>query len=306
MGFTLTQQARNIITMCYIKNIGLRQDEDHLAIKKKKARIPKPRDKWSLLWFIPSQVLNSREEGSTGVKKGKRLGFDRFNQLSCKVCRKVFHKFQSLAFHNSDEHDSRINLASPRVQYQPAAVQRTYSEPARKSSRVSSKPVTYDDDVEILEIDVSPNKSKDMDARKFGKLTLSAKRKIVEENNKEDEPDYTSRQSKPKQNKAGVTKMTSIVKNFSSNFSKTDEEIPLIEDENVYKKVDANRRISNCNISKPIHKKLKTAKDDKTKNLKNGEEILLTEDDDKDIVENANGKRQKPSNARRKTRSMGR
>ena len=91
--FTLEHQASNTTTMCHIKNIDLRQDEDHLAIKKKKARTLKPRDKWSLLRFIPSQALNSREEGSTGVKKGKRLGFDRFNQLSFKVCRKAFHKF---------------------------------------------------------------------------------------------------------------------------------------------------------------------------------------------------------------------
>ena len=69
------------------------QDEDHLAIKKKKARTLNPRDKWSLLRFIPSQALNSREEGSTGVEKGKRLWFDRFNQLSFKVYRKAFHKF---------------------------------------------------------------------------------------------------------------------------------------------------------------------------------------------------------------------
>merc|ERR1712179_71383 len=299
MGFTLTQQARNIITMCYIKNIGLRQDEDHLAIKKKKARIPKPRDKWSLLWFIPSQVLNSREEGSTGVKKGKRLGFDRFNQLSCKVCRKVFHKFQSLAFHNSDEHDSRINLASPRVQHQPAAVQRTYSGPVRKSSRVSSKPVTYDDDVEILEIDVSPKKPKDMDAKKFGKLTLSAKRKIVEENNTEDEPDYTNRQSKLKKNITGVTheitKMTNNNKKISANISGKDEEILLIELEDVDEKVDGKRLELNCSLSKPVQKKIKTAREDETKDLKNDKEILLAEDDDEDVVEKDNGKRQKPS-----------
>ena len=210
--FTVANQSGNkiIIIMCHIKNISLTKDEDHLAIKKKKARTPKPRDKWSLLWFIPSQVLNSREEESTGrgqvVKKGKRLGFDRFNQLSCKICRKVFHKFQNLAFHNDDEHGGQTNpaylSARPRVQQQPAAVQRKYSEPVRKSSRVSSKPVSYDDDIEILEIDVSPKKSKDIDATKFGKLTLSAKRKIVEENNEEDE--YITRQSKLKQNKSSV------------------------------------------------------------------------------------------------------
>ena len=39
-------------------------DEDFPAIKKKKSRNPKPRDKWSLLWQIPSKVLNLREEVS--------------------------------------------------------------------------------------------------------------------------------------------------------------------------------------------------------------------------------------------------
>ena len=48
--FTLEHQASNSPTMCHIKNIDLRQDEDHLAIKKKKARTLKPRDKWRFLW----------------------------------------------------------------------------------------------------------------------------------------------------------------------------------------------------------------------------------------------------------------
>jgi len=204
-----------------------------------------------------------------------------------------------LAFHNSDEYDSRINLASPRVQYQPAAVQRTYSEPARKSSRVSSKPVTYDDDVEILEIDVSPKKSKDMDAKKFGKLTLSAKRKIVEENNTEDEPDYTNRQSKLKKNITGVTheitKMTNNNKKISANISGKDEEILLIELEDVDEKVDGKRLELNCSLSKPVQKKIKTAREDETKDLKNDEEILLTDDDVEDVVEKNNGKRLKQS-----------
>ena len=286
-----------------MKNISLRQDEDHLAIKKKKARTPKPRDKWSLLWFIPSQVLNSREEESNGrgqvVKKGKRLGFDRFNQLSCKLCRKVFHKFQNFAFHNDDEHDGQTNPAPlnvrPRVQHQPAVVQRTYSEPVRKSSRVSSKPVSYDEDIEILEIDVSPMKPKDIDATKFGKLTLSAKRKIVEENNEADE--YITRQSKFKQNKSHtaheISEKSNIGKNLASNVCKEDEEILLIEEED--EKVDDKRQTRNSQLSKSVQKRLNTVKKDENKDHNKNEEILLTEIDDDIIDKKETGKRQKPS-----------
>ena len=126
-------------------------------------------------------------------------------------------------------------------------------------------------------------------------------KKIVEKNNTEDEPDFTSRQSKLKHNKTVVTheitKMTSIDKKFSSNISKIDEEILLIEDEDIDEKVDGKKQISNRNLSKPVQKKLKTAKDDDTKDIKNDEENLLAEDDDEDFVEKDNGKRQKQSNS---------
>ena len=93
------------------------KDEDLPAIKKKKSRNPKPRDKWSLLWQIPSKVLNLREEVSDNkgqiVKKGNRFGFDTYKRLSCKVCRKTFHKYQSLSFHSVDAHKGSIN--PPRI-----------------------------------------------------------------------------------------------------------------------------------------------------------------------------------------------
>ena len=79
-------------------------DEDFPAIKKKKSRNPKPRDKWSLLWVIPSQTLNKREDitDSRGavVRRGKRNGFDSFNSLSCKLCHITFHKKLTLSYHN--------------------------------------------------------------------------------------------------------------------------------------------------------------------------------------------------------------
>merc|ERR1712179_691579 len=92
-----------------------------------------------------------------------------------------------------------------------------------------------------------------------------------------------------------ITKMTNIGKNISSNISKNDEEILLIEEEDVDEKVNGKRQKSNHRISKPVQKKIKTAREDETKDLKNDEEILLLEDDDEYVVEKDNGKRQKPN-----------
>ena len=87
-------------------------DEDFPAIKKLKSGNPKPRDKWSILWQIPSKVLNLREEVSDNkgkiVKKGNRFGFDTYKRLSCKVCRKTLYKYQSLSFHSVDAHKGSI------------------------------------------------------------------------------------------------------------------------------------------------------------------------------------------------------
>ena len=56
-------------------NVNKSNDDDFEAIKKKRSRDKKPRDKWSLLWFIPSQVLNSRENVTDGrgrfIKKAR-------------------------------------------------------------------------------------------------------------------------------------------------------------------------------------------------------------------------------------------
>jgi hypothetical protein len=84
-----------------------------------RSRYPKARDKWSLLWFIPSNVLNMREETTNVkgqvIKKGGRVGFETFNQLSCKDCRTVFHKTLSFAFHCSEEnHGHLVNPFSTR------------------------------------------------------------------------------------------------------------------------------------------------------------------------------------------------
>ena len=91
--FNLSPSINN---MCIFNSRISTADEDFPAIKKKKSRNPKPRDKWSLLWFIPSQTLNKREDitDSRGAvaRRGKRIDFDSFNSRSCKLCHISFHK----------------------------------------------------------------------------------------------------------------------------------------------------------------------------------------------------------------------
>ena len=75
-----------------------------------KSRNRKPRDKFSCLWFMPSKVLNMREEmlsERSKIVKGKRMGSEIFRQLSCKVCRRTFYKL--LNWSNS-ELDNRITI----------------------------------------------------------------------------------------------------------------------------------------------------------------------------------------------------
>jgi len=291
--------------MSLIRHLSLRKDEDYPAIKKKKSRNLKPRDKWSLLWFIPSNVLNIRDETTDGkgqtVKKGKRHGFDTFNQLGCKVCRKAFHKYQSLAFHTREENHGHLNSAGSRrnaswnnvasrsVQT-PAPTKRnsleltrtSYSEPSRKSSRLNIKPISYDDEIEILEVDDTPYKSKELnnyssakeiDEKKFAKLTLSAKRKIVE--------DYNIREEEELENKkvAGTKKVYAkkYVKPTKKKTSKSAEiEVIDIDDEPEPTKTDARAKPAVVEITKM------TKMED--------EELLLAEDDD-DMEEESEKKR---------------
>jgi len=269
-------------------NTIMSKDEDFPAVVKKKSRNPKPRDKWSLLWFIPSQVLNSRDDVTDAkgrfVKRGKRLGFDRFNQLNCKVCRKVFHKYQTLAFHTNDVHGGRVNPSPVSVSrspsFQPAAVKRIQPDPIRRSNRVTSlKPVSYDDDIEILEIDVSPIKPKDVGEQKFGKLSLAAQRKLVEENSKEETKSketgpsirikhIVKEEPKNKDRAPAIKSKLQITKVPA----KTKDKIPAKEIEVIDIDMDddepkaATESVVNKNASSNISKK--------------DEEILLTKDDD--------------------------
>eukprot|EP00091_Calanus_sinicus_P013646 TRINITY_DN3026_c0_g1_i7.p1 TRINITY_DN3026_c0_g1~~TRINITY_DN3026_c0_g1_i7.p1 ORF type:complete len:395 (-),score=123.82 TRINITY_DN3026_c0_g1_i7:42-1226(-) len=295
--------------MSLISHLSLKKDEDFPAIKKKKSRNPKPRDKWSLLWFIPSNVLNMREEATDGkgqtVKKGKRHGFDTYNQLGCKVCRKAFHKYQSLAFHTREENHGNMNLSTSRsnaswnnvgsrsvqtpapTKRNSVELMRTYSEPSRKSSRLSIKPISYDDEIEILDIDddtpyksTKPNNNssaKEFDEKKFAKLTLSAKRKIVEDYNNREEEEFESK--KVKATKKDFAKK--YVEPKTKKTSKSVNEIEIIDiddDEPIPKKIDAKPAV--VEITKM------TRPED--------EELLLAEDDD-DMNEDAVKKR-KPMN----------
>ena len=186
--------------MCIFNSRISTADEDFPAIKKKKSRNPKPRDKWSLLWFIPSQTLNIREDitdsRGTVVRRGKRIGFDSFNSLSCKLCHKSFHKKQALSLHNQGQHNQRNNNtksvtnvsklsdnASSGVKRKVSEVTKVPFEPARKSSRLSGrKPVNYDDDIEIIEVEVASksngSKATNVDQKYLSKLSLSAQRKM--------------------------------------------------------------------------------------------------------------------------------
>ena len=82
------------------------QTEIKAVQKRSNQRHPKSRDKWSLLWWISVTILNGREETSDG-KKGKRFGFDRFTQLSCKRCKISFHSKETLVIHKDDIHGSK-------------------------------------------------------------------------------------------------------------------------------------------------------------------------------------------------------
>ena len=92
------------------------------------------------------------DDGKGGMKKGKRFGFDRFNNLSCKMCRKTFHKHQALEFHISDEHDGQLNTSMTSRNNRSDPAKRIYSEKSMKYCRVNLRPVSYDDDVEILDV----------------------------------------------------------------------------------------------------------------------------------------------------------
>ena len=131
-----------------------RKDEDPAKMMRSKPRHPKCREKWSLLWFIPSTVLNDRVVTSGG-KKGKRFGFDRFNELSCKVCHKSFHSSKILAVHKSEAHGGNANFNStPRRSFSSYSSSSRSTGAVRRSNRRLNNSVNYcddDDEIEVLD-----------------------------------------------------------------------------------------------------------------------------------------------------------
>ena len=138
------------------------RDEDVSGVKRAKVRNPKSRDKWSLLWFIPPSVLNDREVSFDG-RKGKRHGFDRFNDLCCKTCHRSFHNSEVLSIHRSETHKNTHNAPSytpnPSTRsrlsssYSPSTRSSLISGPVRRSSRRSNTKINYCDDGEIEILD---------------------------------------------------------------------------------------------------------------------------------------------------------
>ena len=75
----------------------MENEETSRAIAKKKSRKKKIRDKWSLLHFVPLDVINYKS--SRG-----RIGLKIYKDLLCKVCDAVGHTRNSLKLHNEIYH----------------------------------------------------------------------------------------------------------------------------------------------------------------------------------------------------------
>ena len=64
----------------------------------RKPRKRRPRGKFNYLHYLPQKVLNDSKTGR------KREGFNIYNSVVCKLCKKVFRKRMSLKLHNVEEH----------------------------------------------------------------------------------------------------------------------------------------------------------------------------------------------------------
>ena len=78
------------------------------VVKKKNQEIAK----FSCLWFMPSKVLNMREEmlsERSKIVKGKRMGPEIFRQLSCKVCRRTLQTSELIKFRVRQQNHNNWN-----------------------------------------------------------------------------------------------------------------------------------------------------------------------------------------------------
>jgi len=186
----------------------LTEDSDHPMIRKKKPRQRKPREKWNCLWFLPTPVLNRREDYGGG-RSGKREGFTAYNRLSCKGCKKTFHKTigrdTQICSTTTTSRQSSYSYRAPSKARQPARSSSVRM--VRKSSRVSSRPNKYfDDEIQIIgDTEMERKRNKKID-QNFAKMNLKAQRAVVESYNnsiqyEEEEEEFVSSKRTSKRNK---------------------------------------------------------------------------------------------------------
>jgi len=136
-------------------------DDDFPAVIKKKSRTKKPRHKFSMMHSIPVQTLNLTE-GSFGGRRGKRLGFSVYTELTCKQCKpdRFFHKREGLRIHSSLQHSREWlqrscipNKSNTEPSSRPTrASTRTVKSTSAFESRQSKAPSKVAD-VEIIELE---------------------------------------------------------------------------------------------------------------------------------------------------------
>ena len=153
------------------------KDDDFPIIKRNKCRQKKAVDKWNLLWFIPSNVLNNREFGA-GLKQGKREGFNTYNRLACKVCRHAFHKSAGFRLH----HCTGLSSFSARGTSNGSYITSTFLS-NKKSSKASNPNFTMeeDDEIEIVGDTEQDKKNEERIDKNFSKMSLANQRRAIEE-----------------------------------------------------------------------------------------------------------------------------
>ena len=72
-------------------------DDFHININRR-SRKKKPRNKFNSLWFIPTEVLNNREDQDQ--RKGNLQGLRTHGRLSCRECSITFHRTEGVRLHD--------------------------------------------------------------------------------------------------------------------------------------------------------------------------------------------------------------
>merc|ERR1712098_89062 len=153
MGNHITDLREETMPSLVVPNLD---NEVQVSQKRLKSRNPKPREKWSRLWQIPATVLNSKT--SSG---GKRMGFERFNELSCKKCDFSYHSITALNIHQQDIHGNATassHSPSSKQRQSPSPKPRvSQNVPLRRSSRRLNQSINYnEDDIQEIKVDKRP------------------------------------------------------------------------------------------------------------------------------------------------------